>query len=431
MKTIRRQQTSISYHIHTPNHPDNGTILFLHGLGLDHTAWNYMLPYFLDYRVLTYDLRGHGYNHGQFAATDEENWQLLMEDTVAILQQEHIQSFHIVAHGIGAQLAIELIIRKKVTPKTFAVLSTPFYYPDKVAEEGIEFRKEKLKGMTGENLGEWMAPQLLHDVNPEKHRHIANAFTRVDMTYYLELLLLNVRAISLEKLTRISVPTLLLNGEYDVNYPPELTSISARYIPDCQTEIIREASNMVFVDQPEKTAGFIKTFHMKYSKASRNELHLPYLDKLYHELSANTPSLCRVDFLTIFRMTVNGKEVKGKWNQRKAKELLAFLAYYGKSAKDKIYARLWPESSINSAQNSLRVSIHHLRLLLKENGIEEFIFSDMEYVWINERLEINCDVKEAFAGERSLPSTNQLFSDLPVDWILELQYELEKHLGIG
>ncbi|WP_047983318.1 alpha/beta hydrolase [Ornithinibacillus californiensis] len=430
MAKFNSVNASIHY-IMKPN-PTNDTIVLLHGVGLDHTEFNFLLPYLENYQLLSYDLRWHGQSDGTFYSSDEENWQVLINDFLVLLDKERINNFHIVAHGIGAQLTVELVSRGIVKPKTVTVLSTPFYYPKEVAEKGIQFRAEQIKGMSGRELGKWMIPQIMANHSEEKHEIILSAFDKVNLELYIDIFRLNANAISLEKLTKFTIPTLLLNGELDVNYPPELTSLSAKYLPDVRTKIIRNASNLVHVDQPKEVATIIHEFieqHTYLSSGGVVGLDLPYLSLLHKELNRKEKLFIRVDFLTVFEMKVNGKIVYGKWNQRKAKELLAYLTYYGRSSKGKVYEALWPNSSEQNAQNLLRVAIHHLRTLLKNAGLEEFIFTDTQYVWINDKAEIRCDVIEAMNGIRVVPE-NQLFSDLPMDWTRDIQFELEKRLGL-
>ncbi|GGA78877.1 alpha/beta hydrolase [Ornithinibacillus halotolerans] len=429
MATIDLEDSSIHYKVQ--NQSASETIIFLHGVGLDHSEFNYVLPYFQNFKLVSYDIRWHGLSKGCFYANDEENWQALINDFITLIEQEKITNFHLVTHGIGSQLAVELISREFINPHSFTVLSTPFYYPQKVAEEGIKFRMEKIKGMTGRELGEWMIPQILETDNPDKHELVKSSFEKIDMDLYMDIFMLHARAISLEKLKKIKVPTLLLNGEFDVNYPVEINTLSANYLPDVRSKIIVGASNMVHIDQPKETAIIIEEFiqNHRYQKREKKVMpDFPYLSLLRQELQEKE-LLVRIDFLTVFEMRVNERVIQGKWNQRKAKELMAYLGYYGRTTKDVIYEALWPNASTSSAQNSLRVTLHHVRTLLKEAGIEDIIHADTQYVWLDEGIDIRCDVIEALNGQRTIP-TNHLFSDMPVDWIMEIQYELEKRFDL-
>jgi len=431
MKNIERNDSSICYKlIENKLTDDVDTIIFFHGLGLDQTTWDYLLPELKDYRLLTFDFRWHGSSTGAYYASDEENWQALFQDFFAVMEKEELERYHFVTHGIGTHFCIELISRGMIAPETVTFLSTPCYYPGTVAKGALEHRESMLRGKTGRDLGEGMAPQLLVSRDSAKAELIINAYSKVRVDLYMDLLRLNARALSLEKLTKIEIPTLLLNGEYDINYPPSLTTLSSNYLPNCSVKIISQASNMVQIDQPEETARLIKEFiRQSGAGASRilPDLQLPYLKMLYKQSIDSTGLVVRIDFLTIFKMEVNGRQVLGKWNQRKAKELIAYLAYYGKTPKEKLYAALWVEANTASAQNLLRVSLNHLRSLLKDNGLQDFVLTDAQYVWLNPVYQLHCDVKELMERLIDVPSSNLLFSDLPVEWIMDLQYELEKN----
>ncbi|SES90196.1 Pimeloyl-ACP methyl ester carboxylesterase [Oceanobacillus limi] len=429
MKKIDLTDATIHYDIKgcSPSSEHANTIVFLHGVGLDHTEWHYLIPYLEDsYRLFTYDLRWHGLSSGTFYSDDERNWKALFIDFISLLEKEEITNYHLVGHGIGAQLGIELISSEMVKPLSYTILSTPFYYPASVAEKGIKYRTEKIKGMTGRELGAWMIPQIMETKDPEKHEHIKNSFEKARLDLYMDIFLLQANALDLEKLKKIFIPTLLLNGEMDVNYPPELTNISMKYLPNGRAKILRNASNMVHVDQPEHTAAHILEFIQEHDVKKRNtakNLDLPYLDMLYEKIEKSM--LIRIDFLTVFQMQINGVKVEGKWNQRKARELIAYVAFFGKSTKEVVCEALWPNSNKVSAQNSLRVSIHHLRKLLKDAGYKNIIHSDMQYVWIDENIDVSCDVLEAMKEKVSLPPRHLLFSDIPSDWTMNIQSQLE------
>lgn len=407
-----------------------GTIVFLHGLGLDQTIWDLLINYLPDCDALTYNLRWHGNCSSLFYTTEEENWQQLIQDYLILMDKKGIDTYHLVCHGLGAILAVEMINRQLIQPLTVTILSTPFYYPRTVAEEGMKFRADKMKNMTGREFGEWLLPQILHSQDLDKRELVIRAFTKARIDVYMALLGMAAKIISLEKLTKIMIPTQVLTGEYDLNFPPSLTTLSINYLQLGSVKIISQASNLVHVDQPKQTAMYIKRFiqenHQKNRAPSLHQLKLPYLNSLYNHMKEQSTLLVRVDFLHLFKISINGHELHGKWNRRKARELIAYIAFYGKSSKDKLCDALWPDHNKRSAQNLLRVSIHHLRSIFNDNGVEHLIFTDTQYVWLNPDVQIQCDVKEVLEGKGAIPSTKLLFSDLPVDWALHLQYELER-----
>ncbi|MCU9613019.1 alpha/beta fold hydrolase [Caldibacillus lycopersici] len=431
MKVLKLSDSTIHYdRLKHTSKKSKGTIVFLHGLGLDQTTWKYILPYFSASDRLTYDLRWHGYSDGVYYSNEEENWQALINDFMKLIEHEKIEEFHLVSHGIGVQMGVELISRGFITPQTFTILSTPCYYPTNVVKPAIKYRKDMMKQLSGTEFGEWMIPQIIRNQDPAKHEVIKCAYEKARLDIYMDLLLLNANALSEEKLVKIKTPTLLLNAEFDVNFPPSLTMLSAKYFSNHQVHLISNSNNMVQVDEPEQTANRIKDFiREKLAQSSgKVNMDLPYLRLLYKEIRGTAKLQIRIDFLSIFRMTVNGIEIQGKWNQRKAKELIAFLGFYGKSPKEKVYEKLWPNSNKANVQNAFRVSLNHLRSLLKANGMEDLIYTDSQYIWLNPNYEIICDVREGLEGKRELPSEATLFADMPVDWVLELQYELEKQI---
>lgn len=46
------------------------------------------------------------------------------------------------------------------------------------------------------------------------------------------------------------MPTLILAGEFDVNYLPTLVTLNTNYLPSNRALIVPNASNMVMFEQP-------------------------------------------------------------------------------------------------------------------------------------------------------------------------------------
>ncbi len=84
------------------------TLLFVHGLGSSERDWAFQTPAFSsDYRVIAYDLRGHGqseksagpYSMAQFAA-----------DTAALLRVIDSRPAHVVGISLGGMVALQLAL---------------------------------------------------------------------------------------------------------------------------------------------------------------------------------------------------------------------------------------------------------------------------------------------------------------------------------
>lgn len=108
----------ITLHIEEYGSADAPPVLFLHGLGWDHTLWQAMLPSFTDkYRVILGDTRGHGQSDkpaGPYSIA------LFADDWDAAITALGLQRPAIVGFSQGGMIAQELAARD---PSRFACLA--------------------------------------------------------------------------------------------------------------------------------------------------------------------------------------------------------------------------------------------------------------------------------------------------------------------
>ncbi|MEM0373935.1 MAG: alpha/beta hydrolase [Sulfolobaceae archaeon] len=87
-------------------------IVFIHHLAGSLRSWKYVLPYFLDkYRVIAYDLRGHGRSEivpGKYRIQDHR------DDLKGLLDLLNIRRPILVGHSIGSLIAIDYAIENDV-----------------------------------------------------------------------------------------------------------------------------------------------------------------------------------------------------------------------------------------------------------------------------------------------------------------------------
>ena len=107
----------------------------------------------------------------------------------------------------------------------------------------------------------------------------------------------------------------------------------------------------------------------------------------------------RVYCLGRFQVFLNDKRIN-HWPCRKGRELFAYLAvnHNKRAHREILMDSFWPESSPDSARNSLNVALHGIRTQLRELDLaHEIILYDDECYFFNPEIEMWLDV-EAFQG---------------------------------
>lgn len=106
------------------------TLVFMHGLGLDHTIWNRFAEHFSkDYGILMMDLRGHGKSSKPRKA-EKYAIGLFSKDLHDLLAEMDITEYYLIGFSLGGLVASDYAERYKANPKGVVLISTPSSYSD-------------------------------------------------------------------------------------------------------------------------------------------------------------------------------------------------------------------------------------------------------------------------------------------------------------
>lgn len=84
------------------------TILFLHGLGVTSSSWQYQVEHFKHrYQILVPDLRG----HGQSSFFDDYSFELCADDLYFLLKSLGIKKVHLCGFSLGGMVTFEFAIK--------------------------------------------------------------------------------------------------------------------------------------------------------------------------------------------------------------------------------------------------------------------------------------------------------------------------------
>jgi 3-oxoadipate enol-lactonase len=107
---------------------DNPAVLFAHSLGCDHTQWDAQAaalePH---YRVLRYDLRGHG---ASGVPAGDYTIEALVQDALALADALGIERFAFCGLSLGGIVAQRLAVEARDRVTHVALANTSSHYPD-------------------------------------------------------------------------------------------------------------------------------------------------------------------------------------------------------------------------------------------------------------------------------------------------------------
>lgn len=445
-----RDEVRIHYNFYNAHEENMETILLIHGTGFDLTSWKLILPYFLKhYRIIAYDLRGHGLSDkGQ----DKIDKELLIGDVAYLLNQLRINQVHIVAHGAGSIIAILFgaIFPERV--KTYSLLSIPVFSSNKTLAKFASHRSPMIEGATSTQA---LAEHIISNVtlypqdSPEVQR-LYESFIKVSPQTYFEFWerYLDFHQDIFNLFKKNTIPTLVLTGELDPIYPPYLSSLITMQIRNSRYMLVYGSSNMVFYDQPLETFNNIKRFYESQQVVVRNVD--PFLKELHSEFiidigtTENSINTIEVHLLDQFKVCVKEEVLLSGWNQRNAKALIIYLVFNRSVTRSQICDDLWSNTDIVKAKSQLRVYLTHLRKTLRDHEYDLLIM-DNEHIHLN--AEVKCDLidfiqelnrveiegdynHKAALCEALINKINpNYFRNLSDDWIQYLRSSLEDRIN--
>lgn len=429
------------------------TIVLIHGLGLNMELWEAVIPFFVQhYRLLIFDVRGHGKTE---RGTSPLSWELFVEDIHQLLQQLLLKSVHLVGHGFGGNLALKYSLLYKENVQTLSLIAAPAFYPQKSVDALIESRKHLSRSGSILPLAQSMAKRItLEPSDSYFFQKIVAAYNIISPEFYFQVFDLYLASPPNTDFQSIVHPTLSILGSFDPIYLTSYT-VSSKLVVKTRLLVMPSASNAVFIDQPQLTVNWIHDFISTpvldndngTFETNTTESIMRYFHEVYEEGIHKIDSLevMQIDFLSAFRVSINGEERLEGWNQRYAKSLLLFLTFNQSTTREQICDTLFPLIPLRQAMNNLKVYLNYLRKLLESPASQQSILmTDKEHIALrssirSDVLELKNNLRKAHIEQDAslkLIMSREIFSSLPDtllpgiydDWIIDYRTALENQI---
>lgn len=257
---VNKQQTYIytGAKEFVPNQP---TIVFVHGNGLDHTVWHLQSRYFAHHErnVLAVDLPGHGRSHGEplKCISDMADW------IVDVLDVLHITQANLVGHSMGSLVTLEAAATHPNRVYRLVLIGTAV--PMSVTEPLLNAAKENRFdafdminlwghsswGQMGGNQapGMWMSTMSI--------RLLARSKPGV---LYAGLNACHQYQHGLESGAKIQCPTLMILGQLDIMTPVRRARELEKVIPNVQTKVLPACGHMLMAEKPNQVLDLLVEF---------------------------------------------------------------------------------------------------------------------------------------------------------------------------
>ncbi|MGB5870535.1 MAG: alpha/beta hydrolase [Albidovulum sp.] len=235
--------------------PDGAPVVVLvHGLGLNRACWQWLQPDLaMRYRVLTYDLLGHGESAPPPA---DPTLKTLSDQLAGLLDQLGLNRVAIVGFSLGGMIARRFAQDHPARATALGILHSP-HKRDAAAQAAILARVDQAAAegpaATVEAALERWFSERYRAHNPDMMDLVRGWVLANDRAIYPHIYRILAEGID-EIVTPnppITAPALVITGDQDYGNGPEMTHAIAADIKGAQTLILRGLRHMALAEDPE------------------------------------------------------------------------------------------------------------------------------------------------------------------------------------
>jgi len=243
-----------AYQWHGENADDKPVVVLIHGLGLNSMMWQWQVPAFTGrYRVLTYDLYGHG---NSLNAPGQPDLQLFAEQLVDLLDAMRIDHCFLAGFSLGGMIARRFAMDYGSRLDALVIMHSPHTRTDsdqsaiekRVAMVGQSGPASTVEAAIERWFGEGFRQQQPETIDQVRRWVLANDPHIYPDNY-------RVLATGITELIApdppIDCPTLVITSDQDSGQPAHMAQAIASEIPGAEIRIFNNLRHMAPVEKPE------------------------------------------------------------------------------------------------------------------------------------------------------------------------------------
>lgn len=220
-------------------------VLFLHGIRGNRRNWRSQIEFFSRrFKAAACDARGYG---------DSEDYdgplqfEFFTGDVLRIAEHFKARKLHLVGLSMGGRIARNVALRAPERLHSLVLISTNPGFDALSTERVMQFINER-RSRTPQTL----QTLLGSGANRAAYEELLDSVSRIHEASYQKTLEASVAQDRAAPIEEIQVPTLIIAGEEDTVYPPELAGEMARRIPGAELLMFERTGHLANLEQPEK-----------------------------------------------------------------------------------------------------------------------------------------------------------------------------------
>lgn len=236
-------------------------LMLAHPLGMTQGVWDDMLPALLgQFRVLTWDLPGHGASSAWPEDAEEITPDDLAKEALALAELANAARFHFAGTSIGGAIGQQLLIEHNDKLASVTLTNTGAMIGTQEAWNlrASNVRAQGLATMSAEIVPRWFGPAAF-EAQPALLEGWKVIMGRGDDNSYALLCEMLGRTDFRERLAGSDVPLFLIGGSEDLATPPESLKALAQYTGANAPAILEGIGHVPSVECPSQLSDlFIK-----------------------------------------------------------------------------------------------------------------------------------------------------------------------------
>ena len=259
--------TDIHYELHGPIGDETRPwMVFAHSLACTSEMWYSQIAEFAgDYRVLTFDTRGHGRSSAPVPAANYENYHFdsLVSDVASLFDALKIENPDFVGLSMGGMLAQAFAIKHPGRLKSLTIADSVCEWPagsaDVFQARVDQARANGMKAILNSALDRWFTAPY-HASNPAEVGSVAKMILNTKVDGYAGCSYSIPRINFTSKLAGIEAPILVMTGRHDPATTVALAEQIHAAAPGSTLEIIENAAHLSNIENPKAFNGAIRKF---------------------------------------------------------------------------------------------------------------------------------------------------------------------------
>jgi 3-oxoadipate enol-lactonase len=219
-------------------------VLFLHGIRGNRRNWASQIEFFsTSFKAAAWDARGYGDSDDYEGALQ---FEYFTGDVLRVAEHFKAQKMHLVGLSMGGRIARNVALRAPERLHSLVLISTNPGF-DAMSPEHVKRFVTERRTATPQSLRRLLGSGPSYNA----YQELLDSVSRIHEASYQKTLEASVAQDRAAPIEQIRVPTLVIAGEEDTVYPPELAREMARRIPGAELLMFERTGHLANLEQPD------------------------------------------------------------------------------------------------------------------------------------------------------------------------------------